>query len=69
MILFCRFDPTVGDDMHAILQMKGPRINNNAVIENVVDNVNLYNMFCMILKIKPASNNGSMHFAHKVVKL
>ena len=33
-----RFDPTIGQDMLAVLQMKGPRINNNASLNDVVDN-------------------------------
>ena len=64
-----RFDPTIGQDMLAVLQMKGPRINNNASLNDVVDNVHLYNMFCKMLKIKPAANNGTMQFAHEVLIL
>jgi hypothetical protein len=64
----CRFDPVIGNDMHAVLQLKGPRINNKAVLDNVVDNVHLYNMFCMLLNIVPASNNGSKQFAEQVLK-
>ena len=63
-----RFDPTIGEDMHAVLQMKGPRINNSAVLDDVVENVNLYNMFCRILNISPAPNNGSFLFAQLVLK-
>ena len=62
-----RFDPTIGQDMLAVLQMKGPRINNNASLNDVIDNVHLYNMFCKLLKIEPASNNGTMQFAHRVL--
>jgi hypothetical protein len=54
--------------MHAVLQMKGPRINSSAVLDDVVENVNLYNMFCKILKISPAANNGSFSFAQSVLK-
>jgi hypothetical protein len=53
--------------MLAVLQMKGPRINNNASLNDVVDNVHLYNMFCKLLTIKPAPNNGTMQFAHRVL--
>jgi hypothetical protein len=54
--------------MHAVLLMKGPRINNEAVLDNVVDNVHLYNMFCKMLSVIPAPNNGTMQFAQKVIK-
>ena len=46
--------------MHAVLLMKGPRINNSAVMTEPVDNVNLYPMFCSLLKITCAPNNGTM---------
>lgn len=54
--------------MHAVLLMKGPRINNEAVLDNVVDNVHLYNMFCKMLSVIPAPNNGTMQLAQKVIK-
>jgi hypothetical protein len=54
--------------MHAILQMKGPRIDSSAVLTDAVDNVNLYPMFCALLRINPAPNNGStLALAEKVL--
>lgn len=67
LILFTRFDPTVGEDMWAVLQMKGPRINSKAHLHTVVDNVHLYNMFCSLLSITPAPNNGTQDLAKQVV--
>ena len=46
--------------MHAVLLMKGPRINNSAVLTEPLDNVNLYPMFCSLLKITCAPNNGTL---------
>ena len=46
--------------MHAVLLMKGPRINNSAALTEPVDNVNLYPMFCSLLKITCAPNNGTL---------
>jgi hypothetical protein len=67
LILCTRFDPTVGEDMWAVLQMKGPRINAKAHLHTVVENVHLYNMFCSLLRITPAPNNGTQHLAQQVV--
>jgi hypothetical protein len=53
--------------MFALLQMKGPRINSSVQFDDVFENVNMYNIFCAILKITPAPNNGSMTIANKVV--
>ena len=67
LILFTRFDPTLGEDMWAVLQMKGPRINAKAHLHSVVENVHLYNMFCSLLRIRPAPNNGTQDLAKQVI--
>ena len=54
--------------MHAVLLMKGPRINNSAVMTEPVDNVNLYPMFCSLLKITCAANNGTMAAVQQLLK-
>jgi hypothetical protein len=62
-----RFDPTIGEDMFAVFQMKGPRIKNIAEVNDVVENVHLYNMFCTILRISSAPNNGTLELATMVI--
>jgi hypothetical protein len=53
--------------MLAVFQMKGPRFNSLTQLEDPVDNIHLYNMFCKILKITPAPNNGTMSLANKII--
>jgi hypothetical protein len=54
--------------MFAVFQMKGPRIKNSAEVNNAVDNVHLYNMFCKLLRINSAPNNGTFDLATQVVQ-
>ncbi|PAV56294.1 hypothetical protein WR25_15716 isoform C [Diploscapter pachys] len=46
-------------DMHGILVMNGPAFEKSIQIQEIPENIDLYEFMCEILKVKPSPNNGT----------
>lgn len=55
------------EDMRAIFYAHGPAFKNNFKA-NAFENVNVYNILCKILKIKPATNDGNDKTVFKMLR-
>jgi len=54
-------------DMHAIFYAAGPAFKKGYSFDQL-DNVDIYNLICRILKIKPAKNDGNPRHIKKILK-